>query len=754
MHGMEADTAVGLVLVSHSRTLAEATERLVRQMAGDRLPIARAAGTGANGADLGTDPTAILAAFHALPKTAEIVVLMDIGSAVLSAELARDLAGEELRRRIHLSPAAFVEGALAAGVAAAGGLPVARVLAEARDGLVPKQSGLEHASAVAPGCDAEVTRIAAVADPNGLHLRPAARVVELASRFNATVRLRNGGRTAVADSLTAVMALGLRRGGTATIEASGRDAARAADALAALLTEEVTEAPEQASDRPQHGAVPVSPGRIAGPLFVAMRAHPMIPDHRAGDDAIAKLDAAIETVKAALAGDPILIAQAAILSDPAIIGPARAAIEREGRNEAAAWEMAIAAAQAATAAVDDPYLRARAHDVREAGDAVLRALLGGGGLSLPQSPAILFVDELTAAEAASLPAQVIGVLDRRGGRTSHAAILLRSAGIPALANVALDPPPRHVAFDGSTGEVVPDPDPATERNFAPAVSIESIAPTIALPDGSALELWANVAGPADSAAAARAGAYGIGLARTEILFLGRADAPSEAEQQARIAAMLAPFADRPVIVRVLDAGADKPIPFLELGHEENPALGVRGVRALLRRRDFFARHVRAIMRAGEGLDLRIMVPMVTTAAEMAETAALVAAVAAELHRPAPPLGAMIEVPAAALTIPDLLPVCDFFSIGTNDLSQYMLAAERGNANAGDFAGAAHPAVIELCARVARDTAGRPVSVCGEGAGDPHTARLLVESGIRRLSMGAARLATIRAAFAANVAAVA
>ncbi|HUA76358.1 MAG TPA: putative PEP-binding protein, partial [Acetobacteraceae bacterium] len=389
---------------------------------------------------------------------------------------------------------------------------------------------------------------------------------------------------------------------------------------------------------------------------------------------------------------------------------------------------------------------ARARDVREAGDAVLRALLHTGGLALPSSPAILLVEELTAAEAALLPPEVLGVLDRRGGPTSHAAILLRAAGIPALANVALDPPPARVAFDGATAEIIPDPDPETARGFSATARAAAGAPTLALADGSTLELWANVAGPADSASAARAGAYGIGLARTEILFLDRADAPGEEEQQARIAAMLAPFRGKPVTVRLLDAGADKPVPFLGLGREENPALGVRGIRAALRRPDFLAAHLRAILRAGEGHDLRIMVPMVTIPQEMAETRAILERAAAGLGRTVPPLGAMVEVPAAALRIPDLVPVSDFFSIGTNDLTQYVLAADRGHKELAAFTDAGHPAVIELCARIARDAALRPVSVCGEAAGEPATARLLVGAGLRRLSMGAARLAAIRDAF--------
>ncbi|HTU52789.1 MAG TPA: dihydroxyacetone kinase phosphoryl donor subunit DhaM [Acetobacteraceae bacterium] len=744
-----------MVLVSHSRALAAATERLVRQMAGESLSIALAAGAGPDSAELGTDATAILAAFEALAHCAAIVVLMDIGSAVLSAELARDLADEEMRTRIHVSPAPFVEGALAAGVAAASGLSVARVLAEALSGLAQKQFGLEPPAVAPDGTPvtaSEITRVATVTDPKGLHLRPAAQCVDLAARFDATIRFRNGVRTAGADSLTALMALGIAGGGTVTIEATGPDAARAADALATLLaaTPAAPESEGTPNTVPDQGAgpVPISPGRVAGSLFAAARVPPVVSDHQVADREAARtrLDAAIETARAALTGDPILRAQAALLADPAILGPARAAIAREGWNEAAAWQAAVAAAAATYAALEDPYLRARARDVREAGNAVLRALLRAGGLALPLSPAILLVDELTAAEAASLPPEVLGVLDRRGGPTSHATILLRAAGIPALANVTLEPPPQSVAFDGATAEIVPDPDEETARRFSPTAVAAGGAPTLALSDGTTLELWANVAGPIDSAAAARAGAYGIGLARTEILFLDRADAPSEEEQRASIAAMLAPFAGRPVTVRLLDAGADKPVPFLRLGREENPALGVRGIRAALRHPDFLATHLRAILRAGAGHDLRIMVPMVTLPAEMAETRAILEHVAAALGRAVPPLGAMVEVPAAAMRIPDFVPVCDFFSIGTNDLTQYVLAADRGHKDLAAFADAGHPAIIELCARVARDAAGRPVSVCGEAAGEPVTAHLLIEVGIRRLSMGAVRLAPIRAAF--------
>ncbi len=737
----------GLLLVSHSLALAQATEALVRQMTGERLPIALAAGTGPGKAELGTDPLAILEAGEALSACQHIVVLMDIGSAVLSAEMALDLAEEPLKSKLHLAAAPFVEGALAAGVAASAGLPVAAVLAEAAAGLRPKLAALgDEAQNAAPALQASLTRAVTLGDANGLHLRPAARCVAIASGFNATLRLTFKGRETGLESLTGLMALGARGGEVVTIEAAGPQAEQAAGALAAILAEVPTAQAKEPEAQTGAGPVPISPGRIASRLVVAARHLPPIPDtaNEAPEAGWAKLQAAIANVRAHLGGDAILAAQAALLSDPAILAPAKTGIFEHGQHPAAAWHRAIAQTAAGYEALEDAYLRARARDVREVGDEVLRILLGGGGLAWPTEPCILLVEELAAAEAASLPPEILGVLDRRGGRTSHAAILLRAAGIPCLGNVAFAVLPEAVAFDGATGEMVVDPDAQTRKAFTPAQAASTGPASITLPDGSALEFWANVAGAADSALAARSGAHGIGLARTEMLFLDRLDCPTEEEQATRIGAMLAPFKGRPVTVRLLDAGADKPVPFLHLASEENPALGVRGVRALLKHPEFCAAHLRAILRAGVGHDLRVMVPMITFPEEMQTIRHWLETACRENGLPCPKLGAMVEVPAAALAIPNLVPVCDFFSIGTNDLTQYTLAAERGHRELAAFADPANETVIGLCAQVVRHAGGRPVSVCGEAAGDVQAARKLVTAGIRKLSMGAARLGPIRA----------
>ncbi len=738
---------IGLLLVSHSARLAAATEALVRQMTGDRLRLALAAGSGADGAELGTDASAILAQLEALSDCEAIIVLMDMGSAVLSAEMARDLADEALRAKIHLSPAPFVEGAMAAGVAAAAGLALDLVLAEAVSGLAQKQAALGSARADEAPMVGEVTRRAVIADPHGLHLRPAAALVKCGAAFKAEIRLRYNGCCARGDSLTALMALGARGGAEVIIEAAGPDAQQAAEALRHLLEQPAATSLELTAATVPSGPVSLSPGLAAGRLFVVRRERMVISDARVTDRAAAwrRLDQAVAAARAALKGTPILEAQAMLLDDPTILANAWARIANDGQNEAAAWDAAIAQEVALYGRLDDPYLRERARDIREVGDLVLRELLGGApaGIAWPDEDVIALVDNLTSAEAASMKPNVLGVLDTGGSPTSHATILLRAAGVPALGRVMLERIPRMIAFDGATGAIHLDPDAPTLARMSHVPQILSGVSAITLGDGTALELWANVSGERDAAAAARAGAYGIGLARTEILFLDRTEAPGEDEQAGRIAAMIAPFKGRPVVIRVLDAGADKPVPFLQLAPENNPALGVRGIRALLRNRDFFAAHLRAILRAGMDHDVRIMVPMVSVAAEMQAVRALLRDVAAALGLAVPPLGAMIEVPAAAIRVQDLVEQTDFFSIGTNDLSQYVFAAERGHPAMPDMVASNPAAILDLCAGILARAGGRPVSVCGEAAGDARMARRLVQIGLRRLSMGAARLEGIR-----------
>jgi phosphocarrier protein FPr len=515
--------------------------------------------------------------------------------------------------------------------------------------------------------------------------------------------------------------------------------------------------------------MPVSPGVAFGPLVRLARATPAVPEDEASDPQLEverlreALGEAAREIEAALGGADIVAAHLALLRDPAIVDRAFALIDGRRYNAAFAWQQAIEAAASVFQGLDDAYLRAREVDVRDVGDAVLRVLLGSGESALAEGPpAVVVASDLAPSEAARLDAtRVLGVIDRRGGPTSHAAILLRAAGIPAVAGAGTLVPETGgtlVGLDGATGEVWVDPEAETaaelarrqETSRAERRALSGRGGRVQLACGREIELWANVSGLGDARRAREAGAIGIGLLRTEMLFLDRREAPSEEEQADLLADIFAVFSGAPIVVRTLDAGGDKALPYLGLEAEANPYLGVRGVRLSLARPALFEAQLRAILVAGRGRDVRVMVPMIATAAEIeAARAALVRAHEALEARGAAhlwpvPVGIMVEVPAAALTATQLARHSDFFSIGTNDLTQYTLAAERGHPKLSALADPAHPAVLGLVRAVveAGRAAARPVSVCGEAAADPIAAALLVGLGVMKLSMGAAALGAV------------
>ena len=410
----------------------------------------------------------------------------------------------------------------------------------------------------------------------------------------------------------------------------------------------------------------------------------------------------------------------------------------------------------------------RADDLRDVRDRLLRALLGAGGgdggsaatdlAALPEGT-ILLAERLTPSDTAALdPDAVAGIATVEGGRTSHAAIIARSLAIPAV--VGVGEPLESVAdgetvlVDGEAGTVVVDPDDE-RRAAAREAGPEAIRERVETSDGRPVEVAANVGGETELEPAAERGADGIGLFRTEFLFVDREAPPSEAEQYEAVTAALSAFPDDRVVVRTLDVGGDKPVPYLDLPDEENPFLGRRGIRLSLdEHADLFETQLRALLRAAatdEGDGLAVMFPLVTRVEEVEHAVTRVEEVAADLasegvDHAIPELGAMVETPAAAFLADALAERLDFLSVGTNDLAQYVMAADRGNDAVAGYHDPLHPAVLRALDRTADAAAAADawVGMCGEMAGDPALTELLVGLGFDELSMSAVTVPDVKA----------
>jgi phosphotransferase system enzyme I (PtsI) len=441
-------------------------------------------------------------------------------------------------------------------------------------------------------------------------------------------------------------------------------------------------------------------------------------------------------------------------------------------NAEAAVEDEISALTDSFAALEDRYIAGRIADVREVGDRLIRNLLKQRYETLsPQAegPIILVAEELTPAETALIqPGRVVGIATEQGGPQSHTAIMARALGIPAV--MGTRSLLRHVqaglmvCLNGGAGTVLVDPDQAaiTAHRRAQAVAdaerrafkAQATAPAVT-PDGTAFQLRGNVDMVRDLDACREAGADGIGLFRTEYLFLGRAALPSEAEQTEAYTYAVTAMRGAETTIRTLDVGGDKIAPNLKLsdGDATNPALGLRAIRLSMKHPAVFDTQLAAILRAAAAGPVKILVPMVSALSEIAFVRARLTAQFERLHAEGvalppnpPPLGIMIEVPAAAIQAPVLAPRVDFLSIGTNDLVQYTLAIDRGDEEVASLYEPFHPAVLSLLDITARAgrAAGVPVAVCGEMAADPLAMLLLAGLGITELSMSPPALPRARA----------
>jgi multiphosphoryl transfer protein len=779
---------VGLVIVSHSATLAEGVAELARGM-GAEVPIELAGGVDAPEPALGTDATRVVEAIEQADQGDGVLVLMDLGSAVLSAEMALDLLPPERRERVLLCEAPLVEGAVAAAVTAKLGASLADVAAEARGALQAKVahlgSGEPSAPAAAAGDDGSRTIALTVQNALGLHARPAARFVQTAGSFEADINVTNtttGRGPASGRSLNALATLGVRQGHEIAVAASGPQADEALAALEALAErdfdeEPAVEAPPTPAARPQEApagalaGLPAAPGFALGAARHVRARVPEIPTEQATDPqsewedlerALEKVQAEIRATRdsvAARAGEysaAIFDAHLLFLEDEALLEPVRRAIFQEGLNAAQAWSTAAESVASEYRSLDDEYLRARAEDLAGVSRQVVAQLVGGDmSAAAVVEPGIVLSADLTPADTAALDRELVrGIATAHGGPTSHSAILARTLGIPAAVGLGehlLDVPEgTPLVLDGETGAVYVDPSPELVRDYERRIAereeeARQAVASARLPartsDGRRIEVVANVGSLEDVDAAVANGAEGVGLLRTEFLFLERDSIPTEDEQFAAYEDMARRLEGRPLILRTLDVGADKPLPYLPRPHEANPFLGVRGIRLGLAQPDLLETQLRAALRVAAAHPLKVMFPMIATLAEFRSAVSVLARARAELGRrgetPGPmDVGVMIEVPAAALAADVFAREVDFFSIGTNDLVQYTMAAERGNEAVSGLADGLHPSVLRLVGTVgeAAEVHGKWVGVCGELGSDPAAVPLLVGLGVSELSV--------------------
>ncbi|WP_175939276.1 phosphoenolpyruvate--protein phosphotransferase [Caballeronia sp. BCC1704] len=661
--------------------------------------------------------------------------------------------------------------------------------------LRPKDGAAAHVARSSSNVMTEARRTVTLAHAGGLHARPAARAREAARGLDAKVEVRFEGRKAPVESVVGLLGLGAGEGATIELVGIGAQAQEAVDAVATELLRaaqgEVEETPAREKSPAPVAAVrasaePLPPNTLAGVCAAPgiavgklvrwddqeivppeQASGPSAAESRALDKAIAQVDADLEVTvrtasqRGAVGEAGIFAVHRVLLEDPTLVDAARDLISL-GKSAGFAWREAIRAQIALLNNVNDALLAERAADLRDIEKRVLRALglTNTAARALPEE-AVLAAVEFTPSDLASIDrTRVTALVMSRGGATSHAAIIARQIGIPAL--VAIGDALHGIAEDA---QVVVDAS-AGRLEYAPsALDVERARhererlagvreanrkmsqQAASTRDGRHVEIAANIATLDDAKAAVENGADAVGLLRTELLFIHRQAAPTVAEHTSSYQEIVEALAGRSAIIRTLDVGADKEVDYLTLPPEENPALGLRGIRLAQVRPELLDDQLRGLLAVKPAGAVRILLPMVTDAGELQRLRARIDELAREAGRTEPvEVGVMIEVPSAAMLADQLAKYADFFSIGTNDLTQYTLAMDRCQPDLAAQSDGLHPAVLRLIKTTVQgaEKHGKWVGVCGALGGDPLAVPLLVGLGVTELSVDPSAVPGIKA----------
>ena len=614
---------------------------------------------------------------------------------------------------------------------------------------------------------------------NGLHARPAAILAGIAAEHPYLVEIYKGRQCADAKSIVSLMGLGLTCNDSIVIRVFGpkEQAGPLLKRLTSAFQEHVgkpvslTPSPADATEHATSTGICACGGLACGQAFL-LKANTFSFEEEASnpDTERAALDEALQTLtkqieqqlseeKNAVTRD-ILGAHLLLLKDPLLANTTHQMIE-QGKTAAFAFNSAIRRSVDILKQTKNRFLMERIADLKDLRREVLCQLTGQQRRNFTIPPnSIIVAEELLPSDVSALPENTIGVLLANGSPTSHAGILLRNRNIPTIVRAGkqvLDIAPQTtILLNADEGTVVISPTAEQQQEFEQRIrktqelylkeNVHAQEPATTK-DGLRVYVEGNIAGPEEAARAYAAGAEGVGLVRTEFLFQDRPFAPSEQEQLAIYQSILDALPGHPVTFRMLDAGGDKPMPFVNIPPEENPIVGIRGIRAMKQNENFFRTQLRALLRLAPQNRVRIMLPMVSFVEEVVQFRQIFKQEVASLGlKQAAQLGIMVEVPSAALQAEQLAPHVDFFSIGTNDLTQYTLAIDRNHKKLSPLADALHPAVLYLVARTCTGAQAhrRPVSVCGALASEQDAIPFLIGLGVTHLAVSAGVIARTKA----------